>query len=71
MVTSCLLLSCNAVLLCVCVQHFLSIHLVSGAVEAEIGVVGGATKRVTIVKSSGGSFSDGRKHSAIITLNRK
>lgn len=58
-------------LFCMCVQHFLSIHLVSGKVEAEIGEVGGATKRVTVVKSNGGSFSDGRKHSAIITLNRK
>ncbi|KAG8009698.1 Laminin subunit alpha-1, partial [Nibea albiflora] len=52
-------------------QHFLSVHLVSGALEAELGEVGGATRVVTVVKPDGGSFSDGTKHSVIITINRK
>ncbi|XP_054478572.1 laminin subunit alpha-1 [Anoplopoma fimbria] len=52
-------------------QHFLSVRLVSGAMEAELGEVGGATRRVMVVKPDGGSFSDGTKHSVIITINRK
>ncbi|XP_059205207.1 laminin subunit alpha-1 [Centropristis striata] len=52
-------------------QHFLSVHLVSGALEAELGEVGGATRRVLVAKPDGGSFSDGLKHSVIITINRK
>lgn len=59
------------IVFCVCVQHFLSVHLVSGVVEAELGEVGGATRRVMVVKPNGGSFSDGTKHSVIITINRK
>ncbi|XP_041824167.1 laminin subunit alpha-1 [Melanotaenia boesemani] len=51
-------------------QHFLSARLVSGAVEAELGDVGGATRSVLVMKP-GGSFSDGTKHSVIITINRK
>ncbi|XP_051240880.1 laminin subunit alpha-1 isoform X3 [Dicentrarchus labrax] len=52
-------------------QHFLSVHLLSGDLEAELGEVGGATRRVMVVKPVGGSFSDGIKHSVIITINRK
>ncbi len=52
-------------------QHFLSVHLVSGALEAELGEVGGETVRVMVVKPDGGSFSDGTKHSVIITIHRK
>lgn len=52
-------------------QHFLSVHLVSGALEAELGEVGGASRMVKVVKPDGGSFSDGTKHSVIITINRK
>ncbi|XP_030612396.1 laminin subunit alpha-1 [Archocentrus centrarchus] len=52
-------------------QHFLSVHLDSGALEVELGEVGGATRRVTLMKSDGGSFSDRMKHSVIITINRK
>lgn len=52
-------------------QHFLSVHLASGALEAELGEVGGATRTVTVVKPSGGSFSDGKKHSVIIGVYRK
>uniref|UniRef100_A0A8P4GKR4 Laminin, alpha 1 n=1 Tax=Dicentrarchus labrax TaxID=13489 RepID=A0A8P4GKR4_DICLA len=37
----------------------------------ELGEVGGATRRVMVVKPVGGSFSDGIKHSVIITINRK
>ncbi|KAI3355620.1 hypothetical protein L3Q82_018448 [Scortum barcoo] len=52
-------------------QHFLSVHLVSGAVEAALGKVGGATRRVMVEKANGVSFSDGTKHSVIITITRK
>ncbi|XP_076577630.1 laminin subunit alpha-1 [Chaetodon auriga] len=52
-------------------QNFLSVHLVSGALEAELGEVGGASQRVMMVKPDGGYFSDGTKHSVIITINRK
>ncbi|XP_044032400.1 laminin subunit alpha-1 isoform X1 [Siniperca chuatsi] len=52
-------------------QHFLSVHLVSGALEAELGDIGGDTRRVIVVKPDGGSFSDGTKHSVIVTINRK
>ncbi|XP_035475536.1 laminin subunit alpha-1 isoform X2 [Scophthalmus maximus] len=52
-------------------QHFLSAHLVSGALETELGEVGGATRRVMVMKSDRGSFGDGEKHSVIITINRK
>ncbi|XP_056219655.1 laminin subunit alpha-1 [Seriola aureovittata] len=52
-------------------QHFLSVHLVSGALEAVLGEVGGATQRVMVMKPDRGSFSDGEKHSVIITINRK
>ncbi|XP_039983193.1 laminin subunit alpha-1 isoform X2 [Xiphias gladius] len=52
-------------------QQFLSVHLVSGALEAEFGEVAGATRRVIVTKPDGGSFSDGEKHSVIITINRK
>ncbi|XP_042350009.1 laminin subunit alpha-1-like [Plectropomus leopardus] len=50
--------------------HFLSVHLVSGALEVELGEVGGVTRRVTL-KPDGGSFSDGAQHSVIVTINRK
>lgn len=53
------------------VQRFLSIHLASGAVEADIGEVGGATQTVTVVKPKGGFFSNGLKHSVIVTVNKK
>uniref|UniRef100_A0A665TLL1 Laminin, alpha 1 n=1 Tax=Echeneis naucrates TaxID=173247 RepID=A0A665TLL1_ECHNA len=52
-------------------KHFLSVHLVSGALEADFGEAGGATRKVTIMKPDGGTFSDGEKHSVIITINRK
>ncbi|XP_040922183.1 laminin subunit alpha-1 [Toxotes jaculatrix] len=52
-------------------QHFLSVHLLSGALEAEIGEVGGATWRVMVMRPDGGSFSDRETHSVIITINRK
>lgn len=49
----------------------MSIHLSVGAVEVEIGEVGGATQSVKLMKPNGGSFSDGTKHSVIITINKK
>ena len=52
-------------------QHFLSVHLVSGGVEAELGDMGGATQSVTVMNPDGGSFSDGTEHSVIITIDRK
>uniref|UniRef100_H3D7M5 Laminin, alpha 1 n=1 Tax=Tetraodon nigroviridis TaxID=99883 RepID=H3D7M5_TETNG len=52
-------------------RYFLSIHLASGAVEAVIGEVGGAPQTVTVVKTNGGYFSDGVRHSVIVTINRK
>ncbi|MEQ2288472.1 hypothetical protein AMECASPLE_022900, partial [Ameca splendens] len=52
-------------------QYFLSLHLVSGMVEAELGDLGGATRKVLVKKANGGSFSDGKEHSVIITVNRK
>ncbi|XP_032407316.1 laminin subunit alpha-1 isoform X2 [Xiphophorus hellerii] len=52
-------------------QYFLSLHLVSGGVEAELGDVGGATRKVKVLKSGGGSFGDGSEHSVIMTVNRK
>ncbi|XP_067434354.1 laminin subunit alpha-1 [Thunnus thynnus] len=52
-------------------QHFLSVHLASGSLEAELGEVNGATRRVVVVKPDGGSFADGTKHSVIITINKK
>uniref|UniRef100_A0A3Q2V502 Laminin, alpha 1 n=1 Tax=Haplochromis burtoni TaxID=8153 RepID=A0A3Q2V502_HAPBU len=52
-------------------QYFLSVHLVSGALEVELGEVGGATRKVTVIKPDGGSFSDRMKHSVIITINKK
>ncbi|XP_053198733.1 laminin subunit alpha-1 [Scomber japonicus] len=51
-------------------QHFLSVHLVSGVLEAELGEVGGASRRVQVT-AGGGSFADGLKHSVIVTINRK
>nr|XP_046227110.1 laminin subunit alpha-1 [Scatophagus argus] len=51
--------------------HFLSVHLDSGTLEVELGEVGGATRRVMVTKSDGRSFSDGTKHSVIITINKK
>ncbi|KAM9337101.1 laminin subunit alpha-1 [Symphorus nematophorus] len=51
-------------------KHFLSAHLLSGAVEVELGEVGGAMRRVTVVKPDG-SFSDGTKHSVIISISKK
>ncbi|XP_014912106.1 laminin subunit alpha-1 isoform X1 [Poecilia latipinna] len=52
-------------------QYFLSLHLVSGGVEAEVGDVGGATRKVKVLKSGGGSFGDGSEHSVVMTVNRK
>lgn len=57
--------------MCLYVQYFLSVHLVSGALEVELGEVGGATRKVTLIKPDGGSFSDRMKHSVIITINKK
>ncbi|XP_062236101.1 laminin subunit alpha-1 [Platichthys flesus] len=51
-------------------QYFLCAHLVLGALEAELGEVGGATRKVKVMKPDG-SFGDGEKHSVIITINRK
>uniref|UniRef100_A0A4W6EDC8 Laminin subunit alpha-1 n=1 Tax=Lates calcarifer TaxID=8187 RepID=A0A4W6EDC8_LATCA len=39
--------------------------------QAEFGEVGGAIRRVTVMKPDGESFSDGKRHSVIITINRK
>ncbi|PWA15691.1 hypothetical protein CCH79_00019580 [Gambusia affinis] len=52
-------------------QYFLCLHLVSGGVEAELGNVGGATRKVKVLKSGGGSFADGSEHSVVMTVNRK
>ncbi|XP_054882520.1 laminin subunit alpha-1-like isoform X2 [Poeciliopsis prolifica] len=52
-------------------QYFLSLHLVSGGVEAELGDVGGASRKVKVLKSGGGSFGDGSEHSVVITVNKK
>ncbi|XP_073344237.1 laminin subunit alpha-1 [Pagrus major] len=52
-------------------QHFLSVHLVSGGVEAELGEIGGASRKVMVLKPDRASFSDGKTHSVIITINRK
>uniref|UniRef100_A0A8D3CGP1 Laminin, alpha 1 n=1 Tax=Scophthalmus maximus TaxID=52904 RepID=A0A8D3CGP1_SCOMX len=49
--------------------HFLSAHLVSGALETELGEVGGATRRVMVMKSDRGSFGDGEKHSYLTCLS--
>lgn len=46
-------------------------HLASGAVEVELGELGGAAQTVTVVKSDGESFGDGTKHSVVISLHRK
>ncbi|XP_069368064.1 laminin subunit alpha-1 isoform X2 [Paralichthys olivaceus] len=51
-------------------QYFLCAHLVLGTLEAELGEVGGVTRKVTVMKPDG-SFGDGEKHSVIITINRK
>ncbi|XP_076014482.1 laminin subunit alpha-1 [Genypterus blacodes] len=52
-------------------QSFLSVHLVSGLLEAELGEVGGDTQRVVVSRPGGGSFADGMKHSLIISMKRK
>nr|XP_057915603.1 laminin subunit alpha-1 isoform X1 [Doryrhamphus excisus] len=52
-------------------QHFLSVHLLSGSLEAELGEIGGASRRVAVVAPEGGSFADGTKHSVIINVNKK
>ncbi|KAK2859738.1 hypothetical protein Q5P01_004358 [Channa striata] len=52
-------------------QYYLSVHLVSGAVEVQLGELGGASRRVTVIKADKGSFSDGEIHSVIITISRK
>lgn len=52
-------------------QRLLVVHLSSGAVEAELGEVGGAMQTLTVMKADGGSFGDGIKHSVIISLHRK
>ncbi|KAM6900446.1 laminin subunit alpha-1 [Xenentodon cancila] len=52
-------------------QYFLSVHLASGAVEVEFGHVGGAHRGVTVIQFNGRSFSDGNKHSVILTFHRK
>ncbi|XP_061877295.1 laminin subunit alpha-1 isoform X1 [Entelurus aequoreus] len=52
-------------------QHFLSIHLLSGSLEAELGELGGASRRVAVVAPEGRTFADGTKHSVIINVNRK
>ncbi|KAM4605993.1 laminin subunit alpha-1 [Polymixia lowei] len=51
-------------------QSFLVVQLVSGQVEAELNLGGGASHRV-VVKPWTGTFSDGMEHSVIITRNRK
>ncbi|XP_029004531.1 laminin subunit alpha-1 [Betta splendens] len=52
-------------------QHFLSAHLVSGALEVEFGETGGDSRRAVAMKPDGGVFNDGDKHSVIITISRK
>ncbi|XP_072306440.1 laminin subunit alpha-1 [Eucyclogobius newberryi] len=48
-------------------QHFMSMQLMSGTLEAELGKAGGASQRAIIV----GEFSDGQHHSVIINLSKK
>uniref|UniRef100_A0A3B4ARG9 Laminin subunit alpha-1 n=1 Tax=Periophthalmus magnuspinnatus TaxID=409849 RepID=A0A3B4ARG9_9GOBI len=48
-------------------QHFMSVQLMSGTLEAELGKVGGASQRAIIV----GEFSDGQHHSVILSLSKK
>lgn len=62
-----LLTCCSLCLL----QHLLVVHLSFGAVEAELGEVGGAMQTLTVMKSDGGSFGDGTKHSVIVSLQKK
>ncbi|XP_058485060.1 laminin subunit alpha-1 isoform X1 [Solea solea] len=52
-------------------QHFLSVQLVSGVLEVELGEGGGATQRVKVMKPDGGSFSDGKTHSVIVSIYKK
>ncbi|KAM9332589.1 laminin subunit alpha-1 [Pholidichthys leucotaenia] len=52
-------------------QYFLSVHLVSGVMEAELGEVGGASRKIKVMNPDGGSFSDGLKHSVVVSINRK
>ncbi|XP_067342410.1 laminin subunit alpha-1 isoform X1 [Channa argus] len=52
-------------------KYFLSVHLVSGAVEMELGELGGASRKLMVMKPDEGSFSDGKIHSVIITISRK
>ncbi|XP_028290565.1 laminin subunit alpha-1 isoform X3 [Gouania willdenowi] len=52
-------------------QNFLSIHLLSGVLEAELGEMGGVSRTVAVMKRDGETLSDGSKHSVIVTINRK
>ncbi|XP_029979690.1 laminin subunit alpha-1 [Sphaeramia orbicularis] len=52
-------------------QRFLSIQLVSGSLEAELGDVGGASQRVFVGSPDGRGFTDGNQHSVIVTVSRK
>ncbi|XP_061614328.1 laminin subunit alpha-1 isoform X2 [Phyllopteryx taeniolatus] len=52
-------------------RHFLSVHLLSGSLEVELGETGADGRRVTVTAAEGGSFTDGTKHSVIVNVNRK
>ncbi|XP_077410965.1 laminin subunit alpha-1 [Vanacampus margaritifer] len=52
-------------------RHFLSVHLLHGSLEAELGEKGADGRRVAVTAAEGGSFADGNKHSVIVNINRK
>ncbi|XP_019743054.1 laminin subunit alpha-1 [Hippocampus comes] len=49
-------------------RRFLSVHLLRGTLEAELGYIGADGRRVA---AEGGSFVDGSKHSVIVNVGRK
>lgn len=52
-------------------QHFLSVHLLRGTLEAELGYAGADGRRVAVAAAEGGSFVDGSKHSVIVNVSGK
>ncbi|XP_061661394.1 laminin subunit alpha-1 [Syngnathoides biaculeatus] len=52
-------------------RHFLSVHLLSGSLEVELGEMGADGRRVAVTGAEGGFFTDGTKHSVIVNINRK
>ena len=57
--------------LCVCVQPFLAVMLISGGLEVHVNMAEGGSVHKVVVKSRSGSFSDGQEHSVILQRNRK